>query len=121
MPPAPLTEPASFSFADDGSIPNNPRLPFLIFRAALDFKGSANPEALVEKTFAANKCGEMWRTGIYPSVHYHSRTHEVLGLARGRARVRFGGHGGRDVHLLAGDVCVLPAGPGHQGLWARSD
>ena len=121
MQPAPLTEPESFSFADDGSIPNNPKLPFLIFRGALDFKGSANPEALVEKTFAANQWGEMWRNGIYPYVHYHSRTHEVMGLARGRAKVRFGGQGGREVDLFAGDVCVLPAGTGHQGLWASPD
>ena len=33
----------------------------------------------------------MWRNGIYPFPHYHSQIHEVLGIARGRARVRFGG------------------------------
>jgi uncharacterized protein YjlB len=44
-----------------------------------------------------------------------------MGLARGRAKVRFGGHDGREVDLFAGDVCVLPAGTGHQGLWASPD
>ena len=28
--------PQALMFADDGSIPNNPRLPFLLYRAGLD-------------------------------------------------------------------------------------
>ena len=42
--------------------------------------------------FAANGWGHgQWRNGIFPFVHYHSMIHEALGIARGRARVRFGG------------------------------
>jgi len=120
--PAPLPiAPEAFSFADDGSVPNNPKLPFLIYRGAIDLKGSPDPEELVERTFAANRWGEMWRNGIYPYVHYHSMIHEAMGLARGRAKVRFGGNGGREIDIAAGDVCVLPAGTGHQGLWASPD
>jgi uncharacterized protein YjlB len=44
-----------------------------------------------------------------------------MGLARGRAKVRFGGQGGKEIDLYAGDVCILPAGTGHQGLWASPD
>jgi uncharacterized protein YjlB len=121
MPAPSLTKPETFLFADDGSIPNNPKLPFLIYRGAVDLKGSANPEEVIERAFAANKWGEMWRNGVYPYVHYHSMIHEAMGLARGRARVRFGGNNGREVEILAGDVCVLPAGTGHQGLWASPD
>jgi uncharacterized protein YjlB len=113
--------PETFSFADDGSIPNNPRLPFLVYRGAIDLKGSADPEQLVERAFVANQWGEMWRNGIYPYPHYHSMIHEAMGLARGRAKVRFGGSGGREIDIFAGDVCVLPAGTGHQGLWASTD
>jgi uncharacterized protein YjlB len=119
-PPLPIA-PETFSFADDGSVPNNPRLPFLIYRGAIDLKGSPDPEELVERTFAANRWGEMWRNGIYPYVHYHSMIHEAMGLARGRARVRFGGNYGREIDISAGDVCVLPAGTGHQGLWSSPD
>src|SRR5687768_18188566 len=54
----------------------------------------------------------------YPYVHYHSMIHEALGVARGRARVRFGGARGQDLELAPGDVVVLPAGTGHQCLWA---
>ena len=63
----------------------------------------------------------MWRNGIYPYVHYHSMIHEALGIARGRAKVRFGGAHGRELDVLAGDVVVLPAGTGHQCLWAAPE
>jgi hypothetical protein len=58
-----------------------------------------DPERLIEKTFAANGWGDMWRNGIYPCVHYHSMIHEGLGVARGRAKVRFGGDNGREIEL----------------------
>jgi uncharacterized protein YjlB len=45
-------------------------------------------------------------------THYPSRIHEVLGIARGKGRVRFGASKGRK----AGDVAILPAGTGHQCL-----
>ena len=116
-----LIEPEALTFADDGSVPNNPKLPLLLYRGAIDLKGSANPEERIEQAFADNRWGEMWRNGIFPYVHYHSMIHEVLGIARGRAKVRFGGNGGREIDVMAGDVCVLPAGTGHQGLWASPD
>ena len=121
MPSPSPSEPETFVFADDGSIPNNPKLPFLIYRGVIDLKGNPDPEALVERTFAANEWGEMWRNGIYRYVHYHSTIHEAMGLARGRARVRFGGNAGAEIDLAAGDVCVLPAGTGHQSVWVSHD
>jgi uncharacterized protein YjlB len=120
--PMPLpVAPETYTFADDGSIPNNPRLPFLVYRAAIDLKGTPNPEEIVENTFASNRWGEMWRNGVYPYAHYHSMIHEAMGLARGRAKVRFGGRDGVEIDIFAGDVCILPAGTGHQGLWASPD
>ena len=37
-------EPQALIFADDGSIPNNPRLPFLVYRGAIDLSGTPDPE-----------------------------------------------------------------------------
>ena len=113
--------PLTYSFADDGTIPNNPALPVVIYRHAIDLSGTPDPEAVIERTFAANGWGDMWRNGIFPYVHYHSMIHEALGIARGRAKVRFGGEAGEVLELGPGDVAVLPAGTGHQCLWATPE
>jgi uncharacterized protein YjlB len=107
-------------FADDGSIPNNPTLPFLVYPGALDLSGD-DPAATCEAVFAANDWGGSWRNGIYPFAHYHSTAHEVLGICRGQARVRFGGGTGIELTVRAGDVVVIPAGVGHQNLGASPD
>jgi uncharacterized protein YjlB len=113
MPRAKSSVPITHVFVDDGRIPNS-RLPFVHYRAAIDLTGSPDPERVIEKTFAANNWGGMWRNGIYAYVHYHSMIHEAMGVARGFARVRFGGEKGREIEVAAGDVVVLPAGTGHQ-------
>ena len=113
-------KPLSMRFKDDGSIPNN-TLAFVLYPGAVDPAGSDDPAAVFEQLFATNGWGDSWRNGIYDYLHYHSRTHEVLGIARGSAQVRFGGAGGRTVEVQAGDVAVLPAGTGHHCLGASDD
>ena len=114
-------KPKTFLFADDGVTPNNPKLPFVVYKSAVALDGAADPAAVFEELFAANGWGDSWRNGIYDYLHYHSQIHEVLGIARGRARVRFGGDKGQELDLAAGDVAVLPAGTGHQRLMASED
>jgi uncharacterized protein YjlB len=121
MPAPTKAEPLALMFADDGAIPNNPRLPCLVYPGAIDLTGTPDPEALIEKAFARHGWGDMWRNGIYAYAHYHSMIHEALGIARGRAKVRLGGAHGRELDLNPGDVAVLPAGTGHQCLWAAPD
>jgi uncharacterized protein YjlB len=111
--------PATFVFADDGLVPNN-RLPLLIYKGAIDLD-NASPEKAVEDLFGANGWGDMWRNGIYDYLHYHATVHEALGIARGHARVRFGGDKGKEFELDPGDVAILPAGTGHQCLKSTSD
>jgi uncharacterized protein YjlB len=111
-------EPATFFFADDGAVPNN-RLPMLVYRGAIDLARVRDPAAAIEKMFDGNGWGHgMWRDGIYPFTHYHSQIHEVLGIAAGKARVRFGGTNGEVLDVEPGDVAVLPAGTGHQRISA---
>jgi uncharacterized protein YjlB len=114
-------KPKTFDFADDGVTPNNPDLPFVVYKGAVALGGQADPAAVFEELFAANGWGDSWRNGIYDYLHYHSRIHEVLGIARGRAQVRFGGDKGKVLDLEAGDVAVLPAGTGHHRLMASED
>jgi uncharacterized protein YjlB len=117
---APRT-PHTTMFRDDGVIPNNPKLPFIHYLGVVALPERGDPAAVFEELFERNGWGNSWRNGIYDYVHYHSGTHEVLGIARGHARVRFGGNSGKVVDLRAGDVVVLPAGTGHQSLDASKD
>jgi uncharacterized protein YjlB len=110
-----------FIFADDGRVPNNPALPFIHYRTPIDLPEEGDPAAAFEQLFEENGWGDAWRNGIYDYVHYHSSTHEVLGVARGHAKVRFGGDKGRVFDLGPGDVAILPAGTGHQALSASDD
>lgn len=112
--------PAGHRFADDGRIPNHPRLPLLVYAAALD-PAAADRATAFEALFARHGWGGMWRNGIYPFHHYHSTAHEVLGIAAGRARVRFGGEHGTTLDLAAGDAVLIPAGVGHCRLGASAD
>ena len=113
--------PITHLFADDGRIPNNPKLPLILYRGGVELAGSPDPELLIEKTFAANGWGDMWRNGIYPYAHYHSMIHEAMGIARGRAKVRFGGENGEEIEIAPGDVVILPAGTGHHCLKPSRD
>lgn len=112
--------PISFVFADDGVVPNS-SLPFLIYKSAFEFE-HRQPASMIENTFKANGWGhQMWRNGVFDYLHYHATVHEVLGVVRGRALVRFGGDHGEEFEIRKGDVAVLPAGTGHQCLSASSD
>lgn len=108
-------------FADDGETPNNPRLPLILYRQALPLGDARDPAAEFEKAFGRHGWGQGWRNGIHGFLHFHARTHEVLGIARGRVLVEFGGTRGRQVALTAGDVAILPAGTGHRRISASPD
>jgi len=112
-------EPLAIVFEDDGLVPNNP-MPFLVYRGAIAVDND-HPEKTIEGLFGANGWGGIWRNGVYDYLHYHATVHEALGVARGHARVRFGGDQGREFEIAAGDVAILPAGTGHQCLGASPD
>lgn len=109
-----VREPTAFRFSDDGKTPNNPKWPLLIYRSPVKLRSDFDPAAIFEDLFDANGWTDSWRDGIYEFLHFHTHRHEVLGIARGSARVAFGGENGRQVRLKAGDVAVLPAGTGHR-------
>jgi uncharacterized protein YjlB len=111
----------AFRFKDDGVIPNHPHWPVIMYRGVCRLPHSLDPAAIFEDIFEINGWGGSWRNGIYDYVHYHSRIHEVLGVARGRAKVQFGGSRGRVFTIKSGDVVTLPAGTGHQCLGASAD
>lgn len=105
------------ALASSGGIPNS-HLPLVVMRGAIapDPDDRAEP---FERTFRANGWTGTWRNGIYPYDHFHSTAHEVLGVACGSGRVRFGGEGGPELEMAAGDIVVVPAGVGHMLIEER--
>jgi uncharacterized protein YjlB len=110
-----MSNPLTFTFPDDGAIPNS-ALPLLVYRDAVPH----DPDA-IERIFAANQWPPAWRNGVHPFHHFHSNAHEVLGVARGQVSVLFGGPHGKVLTVKAGDVVVIPAGVGHCNQDQSSD
>ncbi|MGE7468198.1 cupin [Bosea sp. NPDC003192] len=107
-------------FEERGPIPNNPRFPALVYRHAFPPE-LADLASAIEQRFDENGWPPAWRNGIYDFHHYHSKGHEVLGIAKGSAELLLGGEGGRELGVRSGDVVLLPAGTGHRRLSASSD
>jgi uncharacterized protein YjlB len=114
-------KPQTFSFRDDGETPNNLHLPLLHYRSAVRLVTEFDAAAIFEVLFAAHGWKQSWRNGMYDFNHFHTRTHEVLGIARGSVVARFGGKKGRKIRLKAGDVVAIPAGTGHYRLSQSAD
>lgn len=109
----------TFLLQPSGRMPNNRYLPLLVYRSVLTL--DTDPATACEKRFAEHGWTGAWRNGIYDYDHFHATMHEVLGIVRGRVKARFGGDGGVEAELRAGDVVVIPAGVAHRNLGASQD
>jgi uncharacterized protein YjlB len=102
-------------------VPNNPRLPVLIYRGAVAGTDCEKTAEAFEEAFRSNGWPPQWRDGIYDYHHYHSTAHEALGVAAGSATLTIGGPGGRDIRVQASDAIILPTGTGHRSIEASDD
>lgn len=60
-----------------------------------------------------------WRFTMYSTTHFHSTSHEVLCISRGKATLCFGGEenpGRVELEAQKGDMVIVPAGVGHRLL-----
>lgn len=74
------------------------------------------PGIHVKNIFERNNWTSSWDAGIFTYHHYHSTTHEVLGIYSGSATIQLGGDQGPKLLLEKGDVLIIPAGVAHKNL-----
>lgn len=98
---------------DDGTFPNNGSFPLLVYKRALLLQPD-DDETAIKKVFESNGWSNSWVNGVYDYHHYHSVTHEVLGVYCGTADLQLGGPHGVCVEVFRGDVIIIPAGVAHK-------
>jgi uncharacterized protein YjlB len=111
--PSPATTP-HFFIEDNGIFPNS-RLPVLLYKSAFQLPNDHAP-GVIEEIFDENDWSNSWRNGIYSYNHYHSISHEVLGIYSGNCHLVLGGDSGIQILLAKGDVLLIPAGVAHKNI-----
>ena len=92
-------------------IPNHPSFPVLVYHGVEAVRvGVEACRAL----FAEHGWRGSRVDGVFDFHHFHSTSHEVLGVVAGAATLELGGPQGRAFEVARGDVLVLPAGTGHR-------
>src|ERR1700730_6523202 len=89
IPQQDFVQPEQLNFKDGGIFPNSP-LPLLLYRDAIT-TDAEDPASIFEQRFARNDWTNSWRDGVYSFPHYHSTSHEVLGVYSGAATLRLVG------------------------------
>jgi uncharacterized protein YjlB len=114
-----IVQPEQLHFKDDGIYPGSV-LPVLLYRAAITVDAQ-DRASVFERAFAQNDWRNSWRNGVYSFAHYHSTSHEVLGVFDGAAQLRLGGKRAQTVEVRTGDVILIPAGVPHHNIGTSSD
>jgi uncharacterized protein YjlB len=89
--------------------------PLMIYHGAFNAT-SAELEAHLEEVAEVIP---QWVYTMYSQTHFHSTTHEVLGVVSGSARLCFGGEDNPErfePSVQRGDLIIVPAGVGHRLL-----
>jgi len=104
---------------DDGTFPNS-HLPVMFYKNALKLP-SLFPAKFIKKQFKENNWKNSWKSGIFEYHHYHSITHEVMGVYKGKTTLLLGGKKGVKITIEKGDVLIIPAGVAHKNLKKETD
>ena len=111
-------EPIQLKFKDDGKTPNS-SLPLLIYKNV--FSEEKADADFIQQHFESHNWKNAWQDTVYDFNHYHSNTHEVMGVYSGYATLQFGGEAGEQLTVEEGDAIIIPAGVGHMKLKASDD
>lgn len=89
--------------------------PVIIYHGAFD----ATSAQLSRRLEDIGEVVPQWTYTMYSETHFHSTTHEVLGVVAGRAHLCFGGEENPERFeptVQRGDLIIVPAGVGHRLL-----
>ncbi len=111
--------PKQYYLQDNGNFPNS-CLPVLHYRNILNLPFFF-PALSIKKLFRKNGWTNTWKDGLSIHYHYHSITHEVLGIYKGRTILQLGGNEGIEIVLKKGDVLIIPAGVAHRNMGNKKD
>ncbi len=114
-----MKEPVLYYFEGDGITPNN-SLPVIVYRQCIPAEVEDIADYL-EHLFISNNWTNNWRDIVLAWNHYHSSTHEVLGISKGSIGLHLGGKHGKMIEAQQGDVLIIPAGVGHYSLEPDKD
>lgn len=100
-----------------GLIPNTSiqGKPLMIYKSA--FPSSTNGSQIESHLSSVGVVTPQWRFPMYGFDHFHSTSHEVLGIAAGKAKLCFGHQDNPkrvEEVLQKGDVIIMPAGVSHR-------
>ena len=112
-------KPQQYFVTDDGIFPNS-SLPIIFYPKVLELP-RLFPALAVRTLFQKNNWANNWKQGIYTYHHYHSITHEVLGVCKGETLLLLGGEQGITLFIEEGDVLIIPAGVAHMNLGKEKD
>jgi uncharacterized protein YjlB len=98
--------------------PNSP-YPALHYKKVLNLVAHHEVKSIMD-LFKENNWTNNWEAGIFTYHHYHSNTHEVIGIADGSTDLQLGGDAGKILFIEKGDVLVIPAGVAHKNLGAEN-
>jgi uncharacterized protein YjlB len=107
-------QPEQYKIKDNGVFPNSSE-PVLHYKGVLrlpTFLASWH----VKRLFRKNNWSNNWQHGIYTFHHYHSITHEAMGVCKGATTLLLGGDDGILINIQKGDVIIIPAGVAHKNL-----
>lgn len=114
-----MTHPVEYLLKENGEFPNSV-LPVLHYKKILKLP-SLFPAAYIKKLFTSNNWTNNWRSGIYTYHHYHSITHEAMGVCHGSTIIRLGGDNNTIIMIEKGDVIIIPAGVAHKNMGREKD
>lgn len=102
-----------------GRIPNTSiqNKPLMIYHSA--FQTSASASTMEDHLSSVGVVTPQWRYTMFSQSHFHSTAHEVLCVARGKAKLCFGGEENPkrvEPTVEKGDVMIVPAGVAHRLL-----